>query len=116
MIIMLKLINIRKNDDLIEDDYIPESCNLKAHISLNIESREYNAEEIEEYGAVYSRMAANGLLRTLHELKDTPNKGEAVDSTPRKSATERGVNRLIQRFLNNGKIKTPPKERLVMWY
>lgn len=82
---MLKLINIKKGDNLIEADYIPESSNLKAHISLNIESQEYNAEEIEEYGAVYSRMAANGLIRTLDEL-------------------------------NNGKIKTPPKERLVMWY
>lgn len=33
-------------------------------------------------------------------VKDTLNKGAAVDSMPRKSVTERCVNRLIQRFLN----------------
>ena len=65
---MLKLINIKKDDNMIEADYIPESSEKSAHISLNIKTEEYTADDIKEYGSVYSRMAANGLIRTLKEL------------------------------------------------
>ena len=66
---MLKLINIKLNSKTIEADYVPEDSRQSAHITLNIDSEEYKAEEIEEYGPTYSRMAANGLLRTLEELR-----------------------------------------------
>lgn len=66
---MLKLINIVKHEKVIEADYIPESSNKSAHISLDIETETYTADNIEEYGTMYSRMAANGLIRTLKELK-----------------------------------------------
>ena len=39
------------------------------------------------------------MRKSMNLLKDTLNKGEAVDSMPQKSVTERHVNRLIQRFL-----------------
>ena len=67
---MLKLINIVKGENKIEADYIPESSNKKAHITLDIKTKDYTAEEIAEFGSVYSRMAANGLIRTLEELKN----------------------------------------------
>lgn len=65
---MLKLINITKRDDIIEADYIPESSSLKAHVTLNLTSGKSSVEIIEEYGSTYSRMAINGLKRTLEEL------------------------------------------------
>ena len=65
---MLKLINIIKNNDKLEADYIPESSDKKAHISLNIMTHDYTADDIEEFGSEYSRMAANGLIRTLEEF------------------------------------------------
>lgn len=65
---MLKLVNIKNNEDTIEADYIPESSELKAHISLNKDTNEYVSESLEDYGYQYERMAANGLIRTLREL------------------------------------------------
>lgn len=67
---MLKLINIVKGKNKIEADYIPENSNKSAHISLDIETKKYTADEIAEYGSMYSRMAANGLIRTLEELRN----------------------------------------------
>lgn len=67
---MLTLVNIIKNNDVIEADYIPESSNYKAHIALDLLTEEYSAENIQEYGSMYSRMAANGLLRTVKELNE----------------------------------------------
>ena len=67
---MLKLVNIVKSKDKIEADYIPENSNKAAHISLDINTEEYKSEEIAEYGPMYCRMAANGLIRTLEELRD----------------------------------------------
>lgn len=72
---MLTLINIVKNDNFIEADYIPESSSYKAHVSLNLLTKEYSAEDIQEYGLMYSRMAVNGLKRTVEEL----NKGTITD-------------------------------------
>ena len=66
---MLKLVNIVKNNNRIEADYIPENSSKKAHISLDTDTHEYSAENIEEYGEIYGRMAANGLIRTLNELE-----------------------------------------------
>lgn len=65
---MLKLVNIKNNEKTIEADYIPESSDLSAHISLNKETKEYEAETIENYEWCYRRMAANGLIKTLEEL------------------------------------------------
>lgn len=72
---MLTLINIVKNDDIIEADYIPESSNYKAHVILNLLTKEYSAEDIQGYGLMYSRMAVNGLKCTVEEL----NKGKITD-------------------------------------
>lgn len=66
---MLKLINITMNEKTIEADYVPESSNQKGHISLDLKSKAYKAIPLENYGEQYCRMAANGLLRTLEELK-----------------------------------------------
>lgn len=66
---MLKLVNIRKNENIMEAEYIPESSDLKAHVSLDIETGEGDYELIEEYGWEYGRMAISGLRRTLEELK-----------------------------------------------
>ena len=65
---MLKLINIKNDKDIIEADYVPEGSSVKAHVSLSKTSREGHADVIEEYGTMYSRMAVNGLNRTLDEL------------------------------------------------
>lgn len=43
---MLKLINIVKREKVIEADYIPESSNKSAHISLDIETETYTADNI----------------------------------------------------------------------
>lgn len=66
---MLKLINIKMNDDILEADYIPEDSNKKAHVSVNKNTGEITAEVIDEYGKMYSRMAVNGLDRIWNELK-----------------------------------------------
>jgi hypothetical protein len=66
---MLKLINIRKTDNIIEADYIPENSKQKAHVSLNISTDEMSVETIEDFGSMYGRMAINGLKRTIEELK-----------------------------------------------
>lgn len=68
--IMLKLINIKKNENIIEADYIPEQSNSSAHVKLNISNDEYEVESIDDFGGMYSRMALNGLRRTLDELKN----------------------------------------------
>lgn len=66
---MLTLINMVKTDDNIEADYIPEDGNVKAHVKLNVLSDEYDAEEIQDYGSMYVRMALNGLRRISDELQ-----------------------------------------------
>lgn len=75
---MLKLINITNNEQTIEADYIPESTELKAHISLDKKTKKYNAEVVENYNYSYPRMAANGLIRTLEELDSG-----LIDQTPK---------------------------------
>lgn len=65
---MLKLINIKKNKDIIEADYIPENSLKQAHVSLNITSNEMSVEIIEDFGSMYGRMAVNGLRRIIEEL------------------------------------------------
>ena len=72
---MLKLINIIKNENIIEADYIPEQSELKAHVRLNITNDEYEVENINEYGSMYGRMALSGLRRTIEEL----NKGKIIE-------------------------------------
>lgn len=66
---MLQLINITKTNNTIEADYIPENSDLKARALINLITGESSADVIEEYGSMYSRMAINGLKRTLDELK-----------------------------------------------
>ena len=67
---MLKLINIKINDNVIEADYIPENSSLQAHVALNIVTKEESYEVIEDFGGTYGRMAINGLQRTADELKN----------------------------------------------
>ncbi|MCM1008853.1 MAG: hypothetical protein NC485_13235 [Ruminococcus flavefaciens] len=67
---MLKLINIKKTDNIIEADYIPESSQQKAHVSLNVSTNEISVETIEDFGSMYERMAINGLKRTIEELNN----------------------------------------------
>lgn len=67
---MLKLINIKHNKDVIEADYVPEDSNIKGHVSLNKTTGDSHADVIEKYGTMYSRMAVNGLRKTLDELKN----------------------------------------------
>lgn len=67
---MLELINIKLNELFIEADYIPENSNKKAHVSVNRSTGKGKADIIEEYGSMYSRMAINGLKRTLEEYKN----------------------------------------------
>lgn len=66
---MLKLINLKMNENIIEADYIPEQSNEKAHISLNVLTDEHGTEKLEGYGSMYARMALSGLRRTLEELE-----------------------------------------------
>ena len=47
--------------------------------------------------------------------RDTLNKGKAVDSTPRKSVTERCVNRLIQRFHRYTRFEHSVGVALIIW-
>lgn len=65
---MLKLTEIKKNNNTIQAYYTPESSNIKARIILDISTHNYQADIIEEYGSYYARMAANGLLRCLDQL------------------------------------------------
>lgn len=65
---MLKLINIKKNKNIIEADYIPEQSGKTAHVSLNFETNEFDYNIVDEFGSMYAKMALNGLRRTLEEL------------------------------------------------
>ncbi len=67
---MLKLINIKINNNLLEADYIPEDSHRKAHVLLDTQKGDVVVETIEEYGKMYSRMAVNGLQRISNELKN----------------------------------------------
>ena len=78
---MLKLINIIKNKNIIEADYVPEQSDKKAHVSLNMVTNEFNYDVIDEYGTMYARMALNGLRRTLEEF----NKGK-INNIPKERA------------------------------
>lgn len=64
---MLKLINIKRSEATIEADYIPEDSEEKAHITLDIQTKQYEADVLPEYGAMYARMAANGLIKETDE-------------------------------------------------
>ena len=66
---MLKLINIKMTDNVIEADYVPENSDKKAHVSLDTQEGKVMSEIIDEYGKTYSRMAVNGLQRISSELK-----------------------------------------------
>lgn len=66
---MLKLINIKMTDDIIEADYIPEDSSDTARVSMNLKNGDVSVETIEEYGKMYSRMAVNGLQKIFDELK-----------------------------------------------
>lgn len=66
---MLKLINIIKGTNTIEADYIPEQSELKAHVKLNLLNDSEEIEKIEDFSAIYGRMAINGLSRTLEEYE-----------------------------------------------
>lgn len=70
---MLKLINITKNENIIEADYIPEQSKVSAHVSLNINNDEYGIESVDGFGGMYTRMALNGLRRIADELKNQKN-------------------------------------------
>lgn len=65
---MLKLTNIRVDDEVIEADYIPESSDMTAHVSINRNTSEATAEKIEEFGGMYSTMAKNGLKHILENF------------------------------------------------
>lgn len=68
---MLKLVNITKNDNVIEADYIPESSDLKAHASYNMETGEESYEVLDEYDGTYGRMAINGIKMTIEEFEES---------------------------------------------
>lgn len=36
---------------------------------MNVSTNDYSAENIDEYGSMYSRMAVNGLRRMIEELQ-----------------------------------------------
>lgn len=72
---MLTLINIEKNNSTIKAEYIPENSSYKAHIAIDLLTKECNMEDVPEYGAMYSRMAVNGLWRIAEELS----KGKIYD-------------------------------------
>lgn len=67
---MLKLINIIKTNKKIEANYIPENSDKEAHVYIDLLNGNSHADIIEEYGSMYSRMAINGLKRTLEELEN----------------------------------------------
>ena len=66
---MLKLKNIKQTDKTIEADYTPEQSNKTAHVFIDMTNGKGNADIIDEFGTMYSRMAINGLQRILAELK-----------------------------------------------
>ena len=67
---MLTLINITRNGNVIEADYIPENSSESAHVSLDFLTCEHKVDIIEEYGSMYSRMAVNGLKRIMNDIQD----------------------------------------------
>lgn len=67
---MLKLINIVKNENTIEADYIPEQSAQKGHVILNVSTYEGDGDIIDSYGSMYVGMAISGLRRILRELKN----------------------------------------------
>ena len=67
---MLTLINITRNGNVIEADYIPENSSESAHVSLDFLTCEHKVDIIEKYGSMYSRMAVNGLKRIMHDIQD----------------------------------------------
>lgn len=70
MNIMLKLINIKKVDNCIEADYIPETSDKAGHVKLNFDTFEEEHKTVEGYEVTYPSMAINGLKRILERQKD----------------------------------------------
>lgn len=64
---MVRLINIKQSDSVIEADFIPEDSKKQGHIILDKATQEYKADKIDGYGGTYARMAANGLIKELKE-------------------------------------------------
>ena len=66
---MLKLVNIVKNDDYIEADYIPENSTEMAHVRYSITTGKGDFDLVDGYSGVYGRHAIEGLKRTISELE-----------------------------------------------
>ena len=65
---MLKLINIKVNDDMIEADYIPEDSSRSAHVYIDRNDFFTHADIIEQYGKTYGNMAIAGLKDILNKI------------------------------------------------
>ena len=74
---MLKLINIVKNENNIEADYIPEQGGTKGHVTLNSLTEEGEGDIIDSYGTMYLSMALSGLRRILSEINN-----KKIDDVP----------------------------------
>ncbi|MDO4541488.1 MAG: hypothetical protein Q4C00_01480 [Bacillota bacterium] len=65
---MLKLINIKRNDEYIEAEYLPEDSKEKGYVKVNIKTKKIVDSQHSKYEEPYEnysecrRMAANGLL------------------------------------------------------
>lgn len=83
---MLRLKNIKMENNIIEADYYPESEKVRfGHVAFNTKTREEKIIMAEGYDREYPFMAVTGL------------------------------DRLVELF-NNNEISELPKERTVMWY
>ena len=71
---MLKLINIKKDDNQIEADFIPEKSLERGHAFYSPDSDKWGYDVPPDFDAEYGRMAVNGLKRIIKELQADSNK------------------------------------------
>ena len=83
---MVRLKNIKLDNNLIEADYFPECEKIKfGHVSLDLNTKERKYTLVGDYGEGYPHFAFRGLEKIIDKL-------------------------------NNHEINELPKERTVMWY
>ena len=67
---MIKIVDIKLQNNKFIAKYIPEDSQKKYCVEYDFETNNYNWEEAKEYGATYGRMAVNGLKELTKDLKE----------------------------------------------
>ncbi|MBR3870469.1 MAG: hypothetical protein IKJ17_03100 [Clostridia bacterium] len=66
---MLRLVNIKKTNDYIEANYIPEDCESSGFVRMYLNDDKIISETVEGYETTYPSMAIKGLKNILESQK-----------------------------------------------